>query len=293
MTSAMIFDIQRNSLHDGPGIRTTVFMKGCPLRCLWCHNPESFSEKQDLAFFGDRCTMCGACVDACPHHVHSISNNLHHLDRSACRFCGRCVEACLFDAVRITGKRMTVEEVLRATLRDIQYYRESGGGLTLSGGEPMQQFDFVLELLEKAKKEGIHTCLDTCGMAPVRQFEAVLPHVDLFLFDIKATDPTEHARLTGVSNDRIMANLRFIYRMGGQLELRFPLVPGVNDNPEHLDRIRQLKIEFPGTRGFTIMPYHHTGSLKYTRYGIENRLPRVDPATGEQVHSWQALLNFK
>jgi len=291
MTSAMIFDIQRHSLHDGPGIRTTVFMKGCPLRCLWCHNPESISEKQELAFFGDRCTLCGACVDACPNGVHVIDGNVHHLDRAACRFCGRCMDACLFDALRITGKRMTVEEVLRVTLRDVHYYGVSGGGVTLSGGEPMQQIDFVLEFLERAKREGIHTCLDTCGMASAEHFEAVLPHVDLFLFDIKASDPGKHIDLTGGANDQIMENLRFIYRQGGQVELRFPLVPGVNDDGEHLEWIRQLKLEFPGIRDFTILPYHHTGLSKYARYGIRSRLPAVNPATGEQIRSWNAHLD--
>ena len=225
MKLAMIFDIQRHSLHDGPGIRTTIFLKGCPLQCIWCHNPESISDEKEIAFFEERCTRCGACVNECPNQVHSIEDNKHILDRVHCHCCGKCTEVCLSGALEITGKEMTVEEVLQPVMRDVNYYTTSGGGVTLSGGEPMQQFGFVLEFLKEAKEKDLHTCLDTSGLAPTEHFETILPYVDLFLFDYKATQSEKHFQLTKASNELVNQNFRYIYDRGARIELRCPLIP--------------------------------------------------------------------
>jgi pyruvate formate lyase activating enzyme len=290
MTKAMIFDIQRYSLHDGPGIRTTVFLKGCPLRCMWCHNPESISNERELAFFEDRCTQCGTCVGVCPNQVHTIEEDQHLIDRSHCHFCGRCTEACLSNALEITGREMTVEEVLQTVLKDVSYYNTSEGGVTLSGGEPMQQFDFTLEFLGAAKAAGLHTCLDTSGLALMEHFEAVIPHVDLFLFDYKATSPAKHLQWTKGSNEQIIQNFEYIYEQGGRIDLRCPLVPGLNDGRDHLDRLKEIKKKYPGLHNISILPYHNTGRSKYSRYGIENALPEINTVSEKQMETWNSIL---
>ncbi len=186
--TGLIFDIQRTSLHDGPGIRTTVFLKGCPLHCLWCHNPESQSRQVEISFRAEACALCGECVHACEEFAHRIVDGVHVYDRSRCKACGKCAEVCVYEAIQVTGRPQTVEEVLAVVRRDLPYYVTSGGGLTISGGEPILQPDFTLNLLKAAKSEGIHTCLDTSGVGSPRLFEQILPWVDLFLFDYKATD---------------------------------------------------------------------------------------------------------
>ena len=288
---ATILDIHRNSMEDGPGIRTTVFLKGCPMQCNWCHNPESISSKRELAFFEKRCTLCGECMDVCPNKVHTVKNDAHTIDRSLCQACGKCVDACLQDALRITGEELSVPEVMETVMKDLAYYEESGGGLTVSGGEPMYQFEFTLDLLKAAKKNGLHTCLDTGGLAPQKNFKAVLPYVDLFLYDFKVTDPDKHKDLTQVSNDLIFENFVFLYNQNARIELRCPLVPWVNDGDDHLNKLIEIKKFYTVLEALTIMPYHNTGNAKYERYGYVNPMPGVDTAGEEQVRAWNAKLN--
>jgi glycyl-radical enzyme activating protein len=290
MIDALILDIHRASLEDGPGIRTTIFLKGCPMRCRWCHNPESIHSDRELAFFKEKCTLCGACMDACPNQVHAVDND-HNLDRTLCRTCGRCTDVCPYEALKITGVVMSVNEVLKVVLKDISYYEESGGGITVSGGEPMYQTAFTLELLKKAKEKGIHTCLDTSGFAPGSDFGKVIPYVDLFLYDYKVTGSDKHRELTDVPGELIVGNLHLLYEKGARIELRCPLIPGVNDDDDHLEHIAQMKRDFPKLTAVTIMPYHTSGRAKYDRYGYVNSMPGIRSATAEQVMKWNRYLD--
>jgi glycyl-radical enzyme activating protein len=287
----MIFDIQRGSMHDGPGIRTVVFLKGCPLQCLWCHNPESQAITKEISFHSESCAACGECVKTCQHSAHRMVEGIHIYDRSLCQKCGDCVETCLFDALKLAGKEQTVEEVMQVVLRDRPFYEQSGGGLTISGGEPMHQVEFTLELLKAAKVEGLTTCLDTSGWASQSAYQEVLPFVDLFLFDYKATDSETHKRLTGVSNRPILSNLAFLVKRGARIRLRCPLIPGINDSQEHLEGITQLSNRYPELVGIDLMAYHNVGNAKYLRYGLENPLPGLSTAEETTRQGWLESLH--
>jgi glycyl-radical enzyme activating protein len=267
MPTGIVFDIQRFALHDGPGIRTTVFLKGCPLNCLWCHNPESINPKPQLSYNDEKCAQCGKCVKVCAVKAHSINNTQHQIDYEKCTACGKCVENCLHDALKMVGKTMTVDEVMEEVIKDKEYYAQSNGGLTISGGEPMRQFDFTLELLKSAKAASIHTCLDTCGFAPVDQFQKIIPLVDLFLYDYKETDLDSHKKLTGVSNELILSNFDFLLSENAKVILRCPLVPGVNDSDDHLKGIAKISAKYPQIEAIEIMPYHDMGRDKANRIG--------------------------
>ncbi len=284
--TGIVFDIQRFALHDGPGIRTTVFLKGCPLRCTWCHNPESQAFRPQLAFDPDRCTTCAAAAQA---HTQGIQL-LAHVGAADART-GLLADACPHGALRQIGRRMTVEEVMDEVVRDAPYYARSGGGLTLSGGEPLAQGGFALALLRAARALGLHTCLDTSGAVGRRRMEAAADLTDLFLYDYKATDPDEHRRLTGASNRRILDNLDALYRRGARIVLRCPLVPGVNDSPEHLRGIAALSRRYPRLDGVEILPYHDLGRDKAARIGgtfALSGLPAADEAT---VAAWLDALH--
>ena len=284
--TGMVFDIQRSSLHDGPGIRTAVFLKGCPLHCAWCHNPESQSKSREISFRPESCAVCGDCVATCQHGAHSIVDGVHFFDRTLCELCGDCVETCLYEALKLAGKDLTIDEVMTVVLRDQLFYEQSGGGLTISGGEPMLQPEFTLKLLLAAKAAGVHTCLDTCGWTSQRAYEQVLPFVDLFLFDYKATDPEAHKKWMGVSNELILSNLDFLVRRGASVRLRCPLVPGINAMPEHLAGIAALSKRYPDLDGIDLMPYHNVGNSKYERYGLNNSLPDLRTTEDSTRQAW-------
>ena len=282
-----VFDIQRFSIHDGPGIRTTVFMKGCPLRCSWCHNPESIGPGPALSFQPDRCIGCGRCLEVCPRGAHRMVDGRHVLDRGACRGCGECASECCAKALEIVGREVSVGEVLDEVLRDRPFYETSGGGVTLSGGEPLMQIDFTEALVRAAKEAGLHTCLDTCGFGSWGLFERVLPHVDCFLYDYKETDPKRHLDCTGASNEEILANLRALHDGGATIRLRCPIVPGHNDRPDHFAGIARLAAELRNLEAVEIMPYHRLGEGKLQRMGLEE-MTRARAAVPEQqtVDGW-------
>lgn len=286
-----VFDVQRFSIHDGPGIRTTVFLKGCPLRCVWCHNPEGMRPDMELSFAGEKCIGCGYCFRACPNGCHVDAGGRHVLLRGRCAACGRCTEECFAQALECVGREMRVDEVMHEVLRDCPFYETSGGGLTVSGGEPLMQFDFAASLLRSARRAHVHTCLETCGYAPAEKVERISEWVDLFLYDFKETDPRKHREFTGVSNDRILDNLRLLHARGARIVLRCPLVPGLNDRPDHFDGIAELSRELPGMDGVELMPYHALGKSKLDRLG-HGAVPDcggsgVEPET---VREWVAAL---
>ena len=283
----IIFDIQRSSLHDGPGIRTTVFLKGCPLRCIWCHNPESWLMRPQLIYKRDRCVSCLSCVSACSFGAQGADEaHAHILDRDKCRNCFRCVEECAYRALKISGFETDSSAVMKEVEKDYKYFLNSGGGMTLSGGEPMLQFGFTLELLKAAGGKNIHTCLETCGFAGKEQYKAVLPHTDLFLFDIKAIDPQRHQELTGVRNEGILDNLDFLYASGAAIVLRCPLVPGINDSEEHLEGIAALSRKYPELKGIELLPYHDMGRAKWSEVGYVYRLGTLKSADEAVKKSW-------
>jgi pyruvate formate lyase activating enzyme len=286
-----VFDIQKFSIHDGPGIRTTVFLKGCPLRCRWCHNPESNLRTPQISFTPSRCIGCGFCFQRCPQHAHAMQGDQHALDRSLCRACAACTEKCYAEAIEVIGREMTVEEVLKEVLKDRPFYETSGGGMTLSGGEPLLQAEFCAALLGRAKEERLHCCLETSGFAPYASIELLRPYTDLFLYDVKETDPERHRQFTGVPNELILANLQRLHDAGAPILVRLPLIPGTNDTPANFAGIAALARQIPHVRGFEIMPYHRLGEGKLERLGLDaaERIVAETP-TRETVEQWIAAL---
>lgn len=272
MSGLTIFDLQRFALHDGPGIRTTIFLKGCPLDCLWCHNPESKRMAPQLRFQQKKCVGCERCVTACGQGVHKIEKGVHAIDYGACTACGACVKSCAGGALTIYGKKADPEELIDTVLRDRDFYERSGGGLTVSGGEPMLQFEGLKELLKLAKKEGIHVCLDTCGQAPEDRYQEIAEYVDLFLFDYKLTDPLLHQKYTGVGNQLILRNLDELCRKGSRVFLRCPIIPGINDNDRHYQAIAKLSRTYDQILEVNLMTYHDMAKGKAAeigaRYGL-------------------------
>jgi len=286
-----IFDIQRFAIHDGPGIRTTVFLKGCPLRCAWCQNPESISLEGEVFFTPSRCGLCGACVKACRHGAQRIEDGRRVYDRARCVRCGACVKACLSEALELAGRDATVGEVLDVVERDRPFYDTSGGGATLSGGEPLMQPEFAAAFLREAKRRDLHTCLDTTGYAPWSVLEGVRPHTDLFLYDVKLLDDGEHRRFTGVGNGEILDNLRRLVAAGANVVLRCPIIPTVNDSPEHLARLAGFVRGLDPSPPCNVLPYHHLAASKYERLGRVYPLAELKTAPEESARAWVEQLN--
>ena len=282
----MIFEIKRFAVHDGDGIRTTVFFKGCPLRCVWCHNPEGLRAEPQLAYYAHKCIGCGECASVCPTGAHTLQNSAHVLDRQKCTACGGCAEHCLGDALTHYGKSVTVEELLPLLLEDREFYESSNGGVTLSGGECLLQSQFCASLLQALKREGIHTAVDTCGAVPREAIDRVLPYTDLFLYDLKAIDPEVHRRCTGVTNERILENLRYVDAMGAKIEIRYPLVPDYNDG--EAEKIRDFLATLRTRPRVRVLPYHNFAGSKYRALGLEATLPARLP-TEEELRRVEAL----
>ena len=262
-----VFEIQRFSIHDGPGIRTTVFLKGCPLRCEWCHNPEGRSPDREISFLPEKCIGCGSCVRACATSAHRIDDDGHAYDRLACVRCGSCASECWAGAIETVGREVTAGEVIDEVSADGSFYAASGGGVTLSGGEPLAQVDFSVAILSLATRAGIHTCVETCGYASVHSLERLLPLTDLFLYDLKETDPVRHQELTGVPLEPILANLTVLCDAGAVVRIRLPIVPGLNDRPDHFRAVARLLRSLSGVEAVEVMPYHSLGTDKPRRFG--------------------------
>lgn len=281
----IVFDIQRMSVHDGPGIRTTVFLKGCPLRCLWCHNPESKHRRPELAFYENLCIGCGDCLEACPNRCHTLVDGEHRIDRTACVQCGACERVCT-GALKIVGRESTVQEVMREVMKDVRFYKTSGGGMTVSGGEPLMQADFAIALLRAAKEEGLHTCVETAGHVQKEALMEAAPLVDLFLFDVKETDPERHREYTGVDNRRILENLFALDAAGRPLIMRCPIIPGLNDRDEHLKSVAELANRLNHVQAIHIEPYNSFGEGKSRSIGVDYALHGIEMPEDEQTARW-------
>jgi pyruvate formate lyase activating enzyme len=262
MSDGIVFNIQRFSVHDGPGIRTTVFLKGCPLRCGWCHNPESQSPEPEIAVLEGRCIRCGSCREACPARGADGGNGGPAAADGRCTRCGACVDACPAGARRMVGRRATVDEVMAEVARDLPFFEESGGGATFSGGEPLQQPGFLGALLEACRARGIRTAVDTAGCAPRERLLGLAPLVDLFLYDVKHADDARHREGTGVPAGPIVENLRALAGAGAAVWLRVPVVPGWNDGAAELDAIARLAASVHGVRRVHLLPCHGLGRHK-------------------------------
>ena len=270
---AMIFDIKRFAVHDGDGIRTTVFFKGCPLRCIWCHNPEGLSGKPALSFTERKCVFCGRCALVCPCHI--ISNGKHIFRRENCTACGKCVPSCPADTLCVYGKKISEEELLKILLEDRDFYETSGGGITLSGGECLLQAEFCTRLLKRCKEENLRTAVDTCGFVPFESLLAVKPYTDRFLYDVKAFDEEVHTRCTGVSNRLILENLKKLDESGAEIEIRIPFVPDCNDT--EIEKIGEFLAGLSNVVGVRVLAYHNLAAAKYRALGLPDTLPKILP----------------
>ncbi len=269
MAEGLVFDIQHFCLDDGPGIRTTVFFKGCPLRCIWCHNAEGLSIHPQIYFSHEKCLGCGTCAEVCPRNGHSFHDQVHEVDFAACIRCGACAKVCRSEALRVAGKSMIAEDVLKEVLKDKPFYDQSGGGVTLSGGEPLMQGEFACSLAHLCKQNGLHVCVETSGYCDKETLLQILPYVDLFLFDYKHHDPEKHKVYTGVDNKRIFENLRLISDAGKQIILRCPIIPSCNNTEAHYRAIAEVANELNGVQEIHIEPYHPFGLSKYRSIGRE------------------------
>ena len=283
-----ISDIKRFAVHDGKGIRTTLFLKGCSLKCVWCHNPESIAFPPGLAYYKDKCIGCGECVRACPNGAQALTQQGHIFTRKLCIGCGACESVCLGDALKLYGKEVTVDEILPVLLEDRDFYETSGGGVTLSGGECLCQADFCEALLKRLKEEGIHTAVDTCGFVARRALDQVIPYTDTFLYDIKAIDEDVHIRCTGQSNRLILDNLRYLDSLGKEIEIRIPYVPGYN--AAEIPKIKDFLLGLQHMPRVKVLPYHNYAGSKYAALELENTLPEVLPTKNEIQEAEKAFV---
>ncbi len=285
-----ILEIKRFAVHDGPGIRTTVFLKGCPLKCVWCHNPESIGAIKQFGFLVHKCVNCGRCVAVCSEKAHSLRDGVHAFSRDNCVLCGKCTEICPSDALVIYGYTDDADSVLSAVLADKAFYLTSGGGVTLSGGECLMQADFCADLLKKLKAEGVHTAIDTCGFVPRASIDKVIDYTDLFLYDIKAYDEEVHIKCTGQSNKAIMENLKYLNGRGKQIEVRIPYVPGFNSG--EIERIGKLLSELKNVIRVKILPYHNYAGSKYISLDMKNTMPLSVPSDKEIKEAEELIAEY-
>lgn len=290
--NGVIFNIQRFSVHDGPGIRTNLFLKGCPLRCVWCHNPEGLSVRPDLSYIDAKCIGCGACAGVCPNGVHVFEGERHLLRREVCVSCGKCAENCAYGALEIMGKTYAPEEAVRLALRDKPFFG-SEGGVTLTGGEPMAQAEFAAEVAQMLCKQGISVCMETSGYAKREDYAKILPYIDRFLFDIKETDEARHRQFTGVSMEKIHDNLDFLDENGAKIVLRCPIILNVNLRESHFEAIAELANAHKNVLEIDMEPYHPLGLGKAKHIGAELRYANENPLDKSDVEPYLEKMRQK
>jgi pyruvate formate lyase activating enzyme len=286
--SGLIFNIQRFSLHDGPGIRSTVFMKGCPLHCKWCSNPESINAYPEIMTYDTKCIRCERCVQVCPKEAITIVEDMRKIDRSNCDLCMECVKACTSGAIEEVGKYMSVDEVVEEVTKDLLFYKNSGGGVTLSGGEPLIQWGFAVEILRRCREQGIHTALDTSGHTDWGIMEQILEYVDLVLFDIKHMNPGKHKEGTGVDNALILDNA---VRTAGKVRtwIRVPVITGYNDSESNIRELAEFITKMPIEK-VSLLPYHSWGEQKYQRLGKRYHFKNTPSPTDEEIQRLKEIM---
>ncbi|MGD8535696.1 MAG: glycyl-radical enzyme activating protein [Candidatus Aminicenantes bacterium] len=291
MKKGIIFDVKRYAIHDGPGIRTTVFLKGCPLRCQWCQNPEGLELEPEVFWRENRCAEdCSACVTACPSRAISKDGSRIVVDTKKCDFCGSCEEACVYDALEIVGREVSVGEMMEEIEKDRVFFDESGGGVTFSGGEPLLQVDFLESLMEEAKKSSIHVALDTSGYIPFQDLERISDRVDLFLYDLKIVDDEKHKKYTGVSNQIILENLKKLSERKKAIHVRIPLVSGVNDDNQSIRMFAEHLRTLQNDKNISLLAYHRGGCEKYRRLQKEEPLMTFQSPSKKRIEEAKDIL---
>ncbi len=282
MTKGIIFNIQRYSLHDGPGIRTTVFFKGCPLECWWCQNPESISLEADIMRQPDRCLGCGSCMDACPEEAVRVGETGPVIDRNLCSRCLKCAAACPAEALEAVGNEYSVGELVKEVLKDRLIFDNSGGGVTFSGGEPLMQPGFLEEALKAFSREAVHTVIDTSGYAPRPVLEKTAAYTDLFLYDLKLVNDLKSRKYTGISSRLAIDNLKCLIETGARVRVRMPVIPAINDYNSNIDAVAEVLVEC-GLSELELIPYHNYGTAKYARLDLEFRPGAIETPTAEEL----------
>lgn len=290
MSEAMIFNVERFSTEDGPGIRTVVFMKGCPLKCVWCHNPEGQLFQQEIFVFEKKCIGCGDCIKVCPENALRVEDKTPIIDRTKCTSCGKCTEVCIPSAVEIVGKKMTPDEVLKEVEKDKVFYETSNGGVTLTGGEPISQPEFLTEFLKKCKEAGIHTAVETSGCGKWEIYERILPYVDLFMYDLKEMDGKKSHEYIGIKPDLILENAEKISRVK-PVWIRVPVIPGYTANEGNIRHIAEfIASKLSSVERIDLLPHHRLGEPKYKTLGRKYALDGVQPPNKEEMLKYKRIM---
>ncbi len=291
MAKGIIFDIKRYAIHDGPGIRTTIFLKGCPLRCQWCQNPEGQETNPEIILHSSKCAKeCNECVSVCPQDAVSKNGNSIEIDKAKCDLCAKCEDVCVYEALEVVGREVTVQEVLAEIEKDRIFFDESGGGITFSGGEPLMQIDFLETLLKEIKKKNIHVTLDTSGYVSFEDLERVSRKVDLFLYDIKIMDKEKHEKYTGVSNKLILENLRKLSEIGKPVAVRIPLLSGINDDDQNIQMLAEYLHSLKNIKQISLLAYHRGGCEKYKRLRKEKLAKTFNSPSDERIEEIKKIL---